>query len=98
MAAHASIEVGVPTLLFSLELSKTEVVERLLVAGADMDADRLRRGLIEYSEWKNKIYPAGARLRGAPLVIDDTVAPTLSGFRSKLQTFLGGQEPLRETR
>src|SRR6185369_3711612 len=53
---------AIPVLIFSLEMSKYELMERMLAAEARIDSSKMRRGMIEYSDWKNRIYPAGGRL------------------------------------
>jgi replicative DNA helicase len=88
IAAEATLRAHVPTLLFSLELSRAEAIERLLATESGIEADRMRKGLFEYSEWKSHIYPLGERFTGAPLVIDDTSAPTVHDVRSKTRRFL----------
>jgi replicative DNA helicase len=87
VAAHATLRATVPTLLFSLELSKSEAVGRLLASRPDIDAKRLRRELMKSSEGKHDIRSVAGRLMAAPLVIDDAAAPTLDDLRTKLQAF-----------
>jgi replicative DNA helicase len=88
VAAHATLRARVPTLLFSLELSKTEATNRVLLSEAGIDTDQLRRKRVEYSEWKAKIHPLEERLDGAPFRIDDATAPTLNDLRKKVRNFL----------
>jgi replicative DNA helicase len=78
-----------PVLVFSLEMSKQELIERLLAGEARIDSNRMRRGLIEYSEWKNKIYPAGDRIRQSPILIDDSPAVNILELRAKARRFRG---------
>jgi replicative DNA helicase len=73
--------------VFSLEMSKNELIERLLAGEARIDSNRMRRGLIEYSEWKNKIYPAGERIGRAPILIDDSPAANILELRAKARRF-----------
>ena len=40
--------------------------------------------MIEYSDWKNRIYPAGGRLSAAPILIDDGASPSILEIRAKL--------------
>ena len=56
-------------------MSKFELMERKLAGEARINQGSLRRGTIEYSDWKNKIYPAGTRLANAPILIDDSASP-----------------------
>ena len=87
VASHAAIVHKIPVLVFSLEMSKQELIERLLAGEARIDSNRMRRGLIEYSEWKNKIYPAGDRIRQSPLLIDDSPAVNILELRAKARRF-----------
>jgi len=87
VASHAAITHKMPVFVFSLEMSKHELIERLLSGEAKIDSNRMRRGLIEYSEWKNKIYPAGDRIRQAPILIDDSPAVNILELRAKARRF-----------
>lgn len=87
VASHAAISHKIPVLIFSLEMSKAELIERFLAGEARIDSNRMRRGLIEYSEWKNKIYPAGDRIRQAPILIDDSPAINILEMRAKARRF-----------
>jgi replicative DNA helicase len=87
VASHAALIHKIPVFVFSLEMSKEELIERLLSGEAKIDSHRMRRGLIEYSEWKNKIYPAGDRIRQAPILIDDSPAVNILELRAKARRF-----------
>jgi replicative DNA helicase len=92
MAAHAAIESGTPTLVFSLEMSSDEITNRLLVSEARVDASRMRNGRLHESDWP-KISQAVARLNEAPLYIDDNPNTTVMEIRAKarrLKARLGG--------
>ena len=82
MAAHASVEAGVPTLVFSLEMSCDEITNRLLVSEARVDANRMRNGRLAEADWP-KIGQAVARLNEAPLYIDDNPNTTVMEIRAK---------------
>jgi len=87
VASHAAMNHKIPVFIFSLEMSKTELIERLLAGEARIDSNRMRRGMIEYSEWKNKIYPAGNRIAQAPILIDDSPAVNILELRAKARRF-----------
>jgi replicative DNA helicase len=87
VAMNCALGHKLPVLIFSLEMSKYELMERMLAGEARIDSARLKRGHIEYSDWKNKIYPAGNRLAGAPILIDDSGAPTILDMRAKARRF-----------
>ncbi|MBV9660804.1 MAG: replicative DNA helicase [Acidimicrobiales bacterium] len=82
MAAHAAVEAGIPTLVFSLEMSCDEITNRLLVSEAKVDAGRMRNGRLTEPDWP-KISQAVARLGDAPLFIDDNPNTTVMEIRAK---------------
>ena len=81
-AQNAAIEFKVPVLVFSLEMSKEALVERLLCAEARVDSARLRSGYLEQRDWIN-LTKAASRISDAPIWIDDSGAPTLLEIRAK---------------
>ena len=82
VAQHAAVETGTPTLIFSLEMSKEQLVQRLLCAEARVDSHRVRTGYLEAGDWK-RIGAAAGRLADAPLFIDDTANLTVLEARAK---------------
>jgi replicative DNA helicase len=87
VAVNAALHFQIPVLIFSLEMSKYELMERMLAGEARIDSSRMRRGMIEYTDWKNRIYPAGGRLAQAPILIDDSAAPSILELRAKARRF-----------
>jgi replicative DNA helicase len=79
---NAAIEFAVPALVFSLEMSKESLVERLLCSESRVDSTRLRGGFLEQRDWIN-LTKAASRISEAPIWIDDTGAPTLLEIRAK---------------
>ncbi|MEW5818886.1 MAG: replicative DNA helicase [Cyanobacteriota bacterium] len=82
IAAEASIRKQTPIALFSLEMSKEQLVQRLLCAEAEIDAQRIRTGHMQMDDW-TKLSTAMARLAPAPVFIDDTPAISVMEVRSK---------------
>jgi replicative DNA helicase len=82
MAAHAALEVGVPVLFFSLEMSHSEVMQRLLSAEARVDSQRIRNGKLLEADWP-RISRALGRLGEGPLHVDDNPAVTIMDIRGK---------------
>ncbi|MCL5675707.1 MAG: replicative DNA helicase [Patescibacteria group bacterium] len=68
--------------IFSLEMSKEEVVDRLLVAQADIDAWRLKTGKLEEEDF-DKLQEAMGVLGDAPIFIDDTPGASVMEMRTK---------------
>jgi len=89
VAVNAALNHNLPVLFFSLEMSKDELMERMLAGESRVDSSRMRRGMIDYSDWKTKIYPAGGRLSQAPIFIDDSGAPSILELRAKARRFRG---------
>jgi replicative DNA helicase len=82
IAQHATQKLKVPTLLFSLEMSKEALTMRLLCSEARVDFQRLRQGILNDSEWGRLARAAGA-LSEANLWIDDTPAIRVMEMRAK---------------
>src|SRR5262249_55459392 len=87
VAMHAALVHQMPVLLFSLEMSKYEVMERMLAGEARIDSSKIKRGFLEYADWKNKIHPASGRLAAAPILIDDSSAISIMEIRAKARRF-----------
>lgn len=81
VAAHAA-EAGKGVALFSLEMSKESLVQRLLCAEARVDSQRVRRGSLSDTDFTMLARAAGV-LSSCPIWIDDTPALTLLEMRSK---------------
>jgi replicative DNA helicase len=71
IAQHAAIEKEVPVAVFSLEMSKSSLVQRMLTSEARIDAQRLRKGLLRDDDFPRLARAAGI-LGSAPVWIDDT--------------------------
>jgi replicative DNA helicase len=82
VARHASVRAGVPTVVFSLEMSRTELVQRLMCAECTVDMQRLRTGRMEEADWTRLTRSLG-RLADAPLYIDDSPGTTMMEIRAK---------------
>ncbi len=79
---HAAIEHQVGVGLFSLEMSKEALVQRLLCSEGLVDAQRLRRGALRDDDYP-KLARAAGLLGTAPIWIDDSAALTPLAMRSK---------------
>ena len=87
MGYHAAVEQGAYVAIFSLEMSKEQLVERLLSAEAKIDVQRLRLGHIEPNYLTpledEAIIEGTARLSEAPIYIDDSPLMNVVEMRSK---------------
>jgi replicative DNA helicase len=81
LATHAAHE-GHGVAVFSLEMSKDSLVQRMLCAEARVDSQSVRRGMLKDRDWTNLARAAGI-LQNCPVWIDDTPALTLLEMRSK---------------
>jgi replicative DNA helicase len=81
VAQHAAIEHNVPVALFSLEMSKESLVQRMLTGEARVDAQKLRKGMLRDDDFPRLARAAGI-LAQAPIFIDDSPAITLLEMRS----------------
>jgi replicative DNA helicase len=72
----------VPVAVFSLEMSKEQLVRRLLSAIGRIDASRLRRAFLTSDQWTT-LQEAAGQLMDCPILIDDTPAVTALEVRAK---------------
>ncbi|HYR31530.1 MAG TPA: replicative DNA helicase, partial [Gemmatimonadales bacterium] len=79
---HAAIEHNVKVAIFSLEMSKDALVQRLLCSEGLVDAQRLRRGQLRDDDYPRLARAAGL-LGQAPIWIDDSASLTPLAMRSK---------------
>jgi replicative DNA helicase len=70
-AEHAAVREGKTVGIFSLEMSKEQLVLRLLSSVANIDSTRLRTGFLEEMDF-TRLAPAMNSLAEAPIYIDDT--------------------------
>jgi replicative DNA helicase len=82
MAQHIGIKERKPVAVFSLEMSREQLVQRMLCAQANIDAHRLRRGYLADNDW-NKLTEAVGPLGDAPIFIDDSPAISIMEMRAK---------------
>ena len=82
IAQQAAADHQVPVAIFSLEMSRTELVQRLVCAEALVDVSKLRRGQLSDQDW-SRLATAVGRLADAPIFIDDTESVTVLEIRAK---------------
>jgi replicative DNA helicase len=70
MAAHASINLKIPVAFFSLEMSESAIMLRLIASEARIPADRIRTGRIKTTDY-DSLMEAASRIYEAPLYIVD---------------------------
>ncbi|MCK4912453.1 MAG: replicative DNA helicase [Candidatus Omnitrophica bacterium] len=82
MAGYIAVEEKIPVAIFSLEMSKEQLMQRFLCAQAKVEINRVRTGFLAPSEWPILTNAAG-KLSEAPIYIDDTPALNIFEIRSK---------------
>jgi len=82
IAHNVAVKSGEPVLIFSLEMSKEQLVDRLLSMESGVDAWALRTGNLTDADFE-KIGQAMGTLSEAPMYIDDTPSITVSDLRTK---------------
>jgi len=82
VAAHASIGGDTPSAIFSLEMGKQQLVQRMLCCEARVDGHKLRTGYLADKHWSNLTTAAGL-LSESAIYIDDTPSMNVLEMRSK---------------
>jgi replicative DNA helicase len=82
LAQHIAIEHKIPVAIFSLEMSKEQLVQRMLCSEASIDANRLRTGHLHTNDWTHLAMAMG-RLGEAPIFIDDSALLNVLEIRAK---------------
>jgi len=82
IAQYAAVKEKIPVGIFSLEMSKEELVDRLLVSQADIDAWRLKTGKLSDDDF-TRLSDAMGELAEAPIFIDDTPGISIMEMRTK---------------
>ena len=91
IAQNCAIGGGWPVLVFSLEMSSTQLAERMLCSEARVDSSALRRGRLQRQDMTNLTYAANT-LSKAPILIDDTPALSLRELRARARRFRSNKE------
>lgn len=82
VAQYAAVENKIPVAVFSLEMSKEQLVIRMLCSEAHVEGTRLRTGFLNESDWP-KLTIAAGNLSEAPIYIDDSAALSVLELRAK---------------
>lgn len=93
IARYVAVDTKMPVCMFSLEMSKEELVDRLLIRQAKIDSWKMKTGRLDEKDFSNLSEAMGV-LAEAPFYIDDTPALSVLEMRTKarrLQTEVGLQ-------
>jgi replicative DNA helicase len=91
MAANMGVRLNIPVALFTLEMSKAEVTQRLMCSEAKVESQKLRSGKLSPEDWP-RLTAACDKLARAPIYVDDTGSITMMEIRSKARR-LKAREP-----
>ncbi|MFA5410362.1 MAG: replicative DNA helicase [Candidatus Omnitrophota bacterium] len=91
LAEHAGVIEKVPLAVFSLEMSKEQLVQRMLCAHAKVDAHKVRTGYLATSDWP-RLTAAAGKLSEAPIFIDDSPAISVMELRAKARRLKAHQD------
>ncbi len=86
LAQYIAVKSQVTTAIFSLEMSKDQLVNRLLSMESKVDSQLIRTGNLSANDWEKLIESAGD-ISKAPLIIDDTPGISISELRSKCRKY-----------
>jgi len=82
IAQYVSIYKNIPVAIFSLEMSKSQLVQRMLCSEARLDSHKLRKGRLVEADWAPLSMAAG-RLSSSSIFIDDTAGISCLEIRAK---------------
>lgn len=82
IATNAAVRANVPVAIFSLEMSKEQLVNRILCSEAMVDSNKVRTGKLEEDDW-NKLAGSIGPLSDAEIYIDDTPGISITEIRAK---------------
>ncbi|MCI9361118.1 MAG: replicative DNA helicase [Hungatella sp.] len=79
---HVAVRRGIPCMVFSLEMSKEQLVNRMLAMESNVDTQKLRTGTLTDSDWDAVVEGVGV-IGSSSLIIDDTPGISVTELRSK---------------
>jgi len=91
IAEYAGVAEKIPLAIFSLEMSKEQLVQRMLCSHAKVDAHKVRTGYLATSDWP-RLTAAAGKLSEAPIFIDDTPAISVMELRAKARRLKAHQD------
>ena len=86
LAENIAVRKHIPTAIFSLEMSKVQLVNRILSLDSGVSLQKIRTGKLEDHDWEEMMM-AARRVGEAPLYIEDTPAASVQEIRSKCRRF-----------
>lgn len=93
IAMHITKKIKLPILFFSLEMSKEQIIYRLLGIETDINQIKLKSGKLEQTDWL-KLNQAIKTLSEIPFFIDDTSNLSIQDIRSKIRKIIFEQNKI----
>ena len=91
IAEYVGVTEKIPLAIFSLEMSKEQLVQRMLCSHAKVDAHKVRTGYLSTSDWP-RLTAAAGKLSEAPIFIDDAPAISVMELRAKARRMKAHQD------
>ena len=86
LADNFAVRVGVPTVIFEMEMSRDQLINRMLSMESHVDSNKLRTGSLSEMEWDDLV--SGSEIiAGSNLIIDDTPGISLPEIRSRCRKY-----------
>ena len=82
LVEHVAVKKGLPCMVFSLEMSKEQLVNRMLSMESNVDSQKLRTGTLTDADWDAVVEGIGV-IGNSKLIIDDTPGISITELRSK---------------
>ena len=82
IAQNVALKTNTPVAIFSLEMSKEQLMQRMLCSEAEIDSQRVKTGNMQSKDWE-KLANAMNLFAQAPIYIDDTSGSTITDIRAK---------------
>lgn len=86
VAEHVALKQGISTAIFSLEMSKDQLVKRILSMNSKVDSQAIRSGELQEDDWM-KLVESAKLVGSSGLIIDDTPGISISELRSKCRKY-----------
>ncbi len=93
MAQNLAVRNEIPVAMFTLEMSKSEVTQRMMCSEAKVESQSLRTGKLKPEDWP-RLTAACDKLMKAPIYVDDTGSITMMEIRSKARRLKSRQPDL----
>src|SRR3989442_5682976 len=89
-AENIAIRGGEPVAIFSLEMSKESLLQRLIASVAQIDAHKFRTGHLSKEDWRRVMATLGT-ISSAPVWVDDAGSNRVLGIGGKARRLMGGK-------